>query len=190
MRELKDLVKDNEQVWIYCENESLQSKFLNQAETEGFMALNGQKPTELFHHQLYGINSDMTMGYLAIMIWCLSFPKDGSVDPHLRVNYEKYISGEEDYICHTPYFKQITIEEFDKISYAVPDADDFNDICTKFNENLTFEEYLAYVYRYLRESHWKYSSEDAFGKVLTEKGRILKHYNAKETIADCATEIA
>ena len=112
MRLLKSLIEENESVWIYCKDEALQIQFLEQAENEGFLALNGQKPTELFHHQLYGINDDMTMGYLAVMIWCMTF-KQG--DTHVRVDYDKYISGDEDYICHESPFKMVEFEEWREI---------------------------------------------------------------------------
>ena len=28
-------------------------------------------------------------------------------DSHFRVNYGKYIAGEDDYICHTPHFSPV-----------------------------------------------------------------------------------
>lgn len=106
MRQLKELLKIKDRAWIYCENEELQKQFLAQAEEEGFLALDGECPTKLSLHPLYGIHEDMTMGYLSIMIWHLSFPENGA-DPYFRVDYKKYISGEEDYICHTPQFKPL-----------------------------------------------------------------------------------
>lgn len=112
MRTLKALVEENENVWIYCKDEPLQVRFLEQLEEEGFLALNGQKPTELFHHQLYGINDDMTMGYLAVMIWWMTFKDE---DTHIRVDYEKYISGEEDYFCHTPHLEKVGQTEWKKL---------------------------------------------------------------------------
>lgn len=96
MRLLKRLIEDNDNVWIYCKNEDLANKFLLQCDEEGFLALNGMKPTELFRHELYGISSDMTIGYLAGMIWSLTLQDDQ--DDHVRIDYEKYISNEEDYI--------------------------------------------------------------------------------------------
>jgi len=106
MRQLKELLKNNDRVWIYCEDKALQLQFLSQAEEEGFHALNGDLPTQLSPHPLYGIHDDMTMGYLSIMIWCLSFPENGA-DPYFRVDYKRFISGEDDYVCHTPHFKPV-----------------------------------------------------------------------------------
>lgn len=94
MRQLVDLFKLSSDIWIYCDCENSQVKFLKQAQNEGFIALNGQKPTDLFRHKLYGISDDMTMGYLASMIWSLTFREN---DNHIRVDYRKYLSGEEAY---------------------------------------------------------------------------------------------
>ena len=99
MRLLKDLFQNNLTVWIYCENETLQKQFLTQAEKEGFHAINGQNPTDLFLHKLYGINDNMTIGYLSAMIWNLTL-KNGD-DNHLRVDYGKYIAAEEDFFYHS-----------------------------------------------------------------------------------------
>ena len=102
MRSLKLLVEENETIWFFCRNEELANKFLVQCEEEGFIALCGMKPTELFRHHLYGISGDMTMGYLAGMIWSLTFR--GENDDHVRIDYEKFCSDEEDFTYHRPDF--------------------------------------------------------------------------------------
>ena len=99
MRVLKDLFQKSSTIWFFCENEDLQVEFLNQAETEGFRTMDNQHPTSLFHHKLYGINDNMTMGYLSAMIWNLTLKNDN--DTHIRVDYGKYISDEEDYFYHS-----------------------------------------------------------------------------------------
>ncbi len=96
MRLLKDLLKSDSTVWICCESDDSKERFLHQAEEEGFIALSGIKPTELFHHRLYGISDDMTMGYLSNMIWNLTFRSVD--DKHVRIDYEKYMVDEEDYV--------------------------------------------------------------------------------------------
>ena len=53
MRTLKQLTDLFSHVWIFCESEELQIKFLEQAESEGFFFFTGESPTKLFHHQLY-----------------------------------------------------------------------------------------------------------------------------------------
>jgi len=98
MRTLKELAIEYGNVWFYCRNEELQIRFLKQLEEEGFLALNGQKPTELFHHTLYGISDDLTMGYLSGMIWCLS--AKNLEDKHIRIDYQKYLEDDEDIFYH------------------------------------------------------------------------------------------
>ena len=93
MRSLKDLIKNDSTVWIYCEDKKLQKLFLFQAETEGFHALDGDKPTELSLHKFYGINDEMTMGYVSGMVW--SKTRETAQDRHIRIDYGKYITGKE-----------------------------------------------------------------------------------------------
>jgi len=109
MRSLQSLFKKGSHVWITCESEDLQKCFLEQAENEGFICLNGQKPTEMIHHRFYGIDQKMSLGYLSAMNWFLSAKHPGHVisvstgeyilDP-VRVDYGKFIAGGEDYIIH------------------------------------------------------------------------------------------
>lgn len=98
MRTLKALIDNNNTIWIYCKDKELAKSFLEQCENEGFLALNGQKPTELFHHSFYGISDDMTMGFLSSMIWSMTL-RNGN-DNHVRIDYEKFISGEDNYFFH------------------------------------------------------------------------------------------
>ncbi len=93
MRLLKDLIDQYHDVWIRCEDEYLQKLFLLQAECEGFKTLNGQKPSELACQELYGISDDMTIGYLSHMVWSLT--KDAATDVHVRIDFGKYVEGNE-----------------------------------------------------------------------------------------------
>ncbi|MBQ7605984.1 MAG: hypothetical protein IJU59_05825 [Firmicutes bacterium] len=106
MRSLKSLVENKDQVWLYCGTLELQKSFLEQAEKEGFSALNGQKPTELFPSKFYGISRDMTMGYVSAMCWVMSDKKPGHVIAvpsgervtPVKVDYGEYVSGASDYM--------------------------------------------------------------------------------------------
>ncbi len=90
---IKGLVEKYHDVWIRCDDIQLQKLFLLQAECEGFLTVNGQKPTELECHELYGISDDMTLGYLSSMIWGLT--GKNSNDKHVRIDFGKYIAGLE-----------------------------------------------------------------------------------------------
>ncbi len=100
MNTLKALVEKNHVVWIYCRTKELSKQFLRQCEDEGFLALNGQKPTELGLNDLFGINHNMTMGYLMRM--CCALGDSGAaidvgtgenVSRPVRIDYEKYLEG-------------------------------------------------------------------------------------------------
>ena len=100
MRTLKSLIEKNMKVWFYCGTEDLQKKFLEQAEEEGFATMRGEDPISLSLQRLYGINSEGTMGYISHFIWYLSFQTGGN--NILHIDYARFISEEEDFICHTP----------------------------------------------------------------------------------------
>ena len=188
MRLLKDLIQNNSTVWIYCESEALQKHFLRQAENEGFHTVNGQKPTELFHHQLYGVCNDMSVGYLATMIWCLTFQCGNDI--HLRINYGKYISNEKDYICHSTKLKKVGFSDWNQIAYSNGlNSKDFSKLCDDFIEGQSFEEYNAFIYRFLLESSWHYKPEHAVEIMQNEDYYIVECYINRESVSSCATEI-
>ncbi len=187
MHLLKNLIENNSTIWVYCESEDSQKEFLKQAEDEGFLALNGQKPTELYHQYLYGINDDMTMGYLSNMIWCLTFQAGN--DKHVRIDYKKYISGREDYICHSTRLKRVSFSEWNKLSYITINSTEFDKQCCTFIEGQTFEEYQAYIYRFLMESSWHYKPEQAVERIEEESDYISKCYNEKVPVSECAVEV-
>ena len=107
MRTLKSLIKKNKKVWFYCGTEDLQKEFLEQTEKEGFVTMRGEKPSTLSLQRLYGINNEGTMGYISNFIWYLSF-QTGSSDI-LHIDYDRYISGENDYISHAPKMQPVEI---------------------------------------------------------------------------------
>lgn len=188
MRLLKDLIQNASTVWIYCESEALQKHFLKQAETEGFRAINGQKPTELFKHQLYGINDDMTVGYLSAMIWSLTF-QTGS-DEHIRIDYGKYISDCDNFYCDSVKLKKVNYSDWNLIAYSNGlDTLSFEKLCSSFIEGQSFEEYSAYVYRSLIESSWNYSPDKAVERMQDEDYYIVECYINKISASACASEV-
>lgn len=188
MRLLKELITHNSTVWVYCENEALQKHFLKQAEIEGFHAINGQKPTELFHHQLYGINDDMTVGYLAVMIWTLTFQT--GKDEKVRIDYGKYISDDEDYCCHSTHLKRVDYSDWNYIAYSNElDSSGFAKLCDSFVEGQSFEDYNAFIYRSLIESSWHYSPDKAVERMRDEDYFIVECFIKKVPVSDCAAEI-
>lgn len=188
MNKLSDLLLVNDVVWIFCRNKDLAEGFLKQCETEGFCTLNGQKPTELSLNRFYGIFDDFTMGYLANMIWHLTLKNED--DDHVRIDYEKFISDEEDYICRTTSEKKFDYDDLKRIAYLNGmNHTDFYKACGKFIEGQTFEEYNAYIYRYLIESDWRYSTEQAITRMEWEAWFIAQCYTNKIPVSRCAVEV-
>ena len=61
------------------------------------MGLDGHtRPTEFPFCKHYGLNDDMTMGYVFGMAWYYAL----KVRNHLVIDYGKYARGEEDYVLH------------------------------------------------------------------------------------------
>ena len=167
MRLLKSLIENNEVVWVYCRSKKLAEDFLEQCESEGFYTLNHGKPTELFHHKFYGLFNNLTMGYLSNMIWHLTFQTDH--DEHVRIDYEKYISAAEDYICHKTNYDRFDYSDWTQLAYSNGlSHNSFYELCAQYVEGQSFEEYCAYVYRYVMESSWHYTPEQAAKRIEWE----------------------
>ncbi len=109
MRTLKELFERTGEhwIWIYCPEKAHQRRFLQQAEEEGFLAVSGMRPTELGCNELYGIDDEsMTMGYVSRMCWFL--PLEYGKTGLLRIDFQKYISGEADYRWDYEEYKERT----------------------------------------------------------------------------------
>ena len=112
MRTLRSLMEQCDVVWFCCDTKELQKQFLQQCEDEGFLSITGDKPTELGYNRLYGISNN-SVGYLMSMCWALGY-RGAAIDivsgKHVknpvRVDYGKYIIGEEDFLYHYPNSKK------------------------------------------------------------------------------------
>ena len=180
MRTLKNLVLEHQEVYIYCGSERSQESFLKQICEEGFMTLNGQKPTELMHQKYYGIRDDMTAGYVSNMCWSLS-ARTGISDPHFRIDYDRYISGEDDFIRHTLYVTDDSIKTFHNLSHRM---DNFDDVRSLPAERFTYTEYNAYIYRELTDFLWHDSPESAI-KLISREQNIIRDCYYKNISASC-----
>ena len=189
MRTLKSLIENNTDVWIFCRSESLQRFFLWQAENEGFMAINGQNPSTLGHQKLYGINNAMEVGYLSAMIWVLSSKADSNENTTTRIDYERYLAGENEYFYHGRLDDVPDRSLWDKLAYTYTDSYEFQSLCDAFIENQSYEDYKAYIYRWLIESTWHYSPKSAFAIVLDNADFIARSYAGKVSVSDCAIDV-
>ena len=103
-RTLENLVKKKGEVWLYLESEELTSTFLQQAMDEDFRWSNGKKIEITDGGYLFGVHTDKTIARLSMYIWCISFQCHGKIPgTKPRIDYEKYVNGDEDYFCHEPH---------------------------------------------------------------------------------------
>jgi hypothetical protein len=99
MRTLKELAEKEGTVWVYLDSRKVGKDFLRQARSEGFRCRG------MTWDHLMAIHSDLSVWYLPIFIWYRSYCGQVGGTP-LRIDYEKYRSGEADYLCHTSHFRQ------------------------------------------------------------------------------------
>ena len=74
MRTIREMLGNDEKVWIYINGEDTWKMFVNMAVTEGFHF--GELPAEkwAFGHAV-AVHSNGKMGHLPLFVWCLSFQK-------------------------------------------------------------------------------------------------------------------
>lgn len=104
MRTLKQLVEKEGRVWVYLTNEKVGKDFLWQAEKEGFLCSDGSALHRMSWFYVMALQSDRTVCYVSLFNWTFSFAGKVQGTP-LRVDYEKYAAGDEDYLCHSSHFK-------------------------------------------------------------------------------------
>ena len=95
MRTIKSLASNEKKVYIYLRNTAIQLRFMSDAEREGITYGDGTKPTERSVDDIMALRPDGTICFLG---WagrvCYHYVKNTSI----RVDYEKYIDGADDYI--------------------------------------------------------------------------------------------
>ena len=103
MRKIKDLLEQNERVWIYLKSDQETRDFMRDAKAEGFRWLNGDEiPAEDRGH-IIGIQKDLRIGHVSMYIWGMAFQCDRSgAHTPMRVDYGLYRAGEENFVCQRP----------------------------------------------------------------------------------------
>ena len=102
MRSIRDLLKNDEKVWVYLDSSETWEKFVRMAVDEGFSF--GKLPADEWKSgYIAAVHSNGSMGHLPLFIWCMSFAKDM---PSVRkADFKRYIEGEEEYSCESSHFK-------------------------------------------------------------------------------------
>ena len=101
MRNVTELSKLNGKVYVYLKDEMIARRFLQDAENEGFTFGDGEKPTARPGNNLYVVNCDWTISHIG---WAghMAFQSAKYVGEQelIRVDYERYLSEEEDFIIN------------------------------------------------------------------------------------------
>lgn len=105
MRTIENLLRENERVWFFLRNDEAETAFAKELTELGACYLNGSKITAQSCSPIMSVHKDLRVAHLMIMIWNASFKE--SFNQHcapelanvLRVDYEKYVNGESDYVC-------------------------------------------------------------------------------------------
>lgn len=99
MNMITELSKMDGRVYVYLRNETIAKKFLLDAEAEGFTFGDGEKPTSKTISDLYVVNRDWSLSYVGF-IGHMAYKSAKTVGELelIRVDYEKYILGFNDFI--------------------------------------------------------------------------------------------
>ena len=96
MRTVKQLLSLEGRVYVCLSDEAVCSRFLRDAESEGFTFGDGVRPTQRTPGDIYALNRDMTLNYVGY-VGHLAFRSAaaGGAEPLVRVDYGKYAAGED-----------------------------------------------------------------------------------------------
>ncbi len=100
-RTIKALVNTGrqEKVYVRLKNDEIGNKFLRQAEDEDFTFGDGLKPTERSYSEIMAVNDDNTVNYVN-SVGRIAYGSGTAFVANkklIRVDFEKYIAGEDDY---------------------------------------------------------------------------------------------
>ena len=95
MRTIKKLINTEKKVYILLKNKAIQYRFMSDAEREGITYGDNVKPTERKVDDIMALQPNGTICFLG---WagrmCYHYNKENV----LRIDYERYIDGAENYI--------------------------------------------------------------------------------------------
>lgn len=97
MRTIREMLGNDEKVWVYLNSEDTWKQFVNMAVAEGFHF--GNLPVEKWSFgYVIAVHSSGDMGHLPLFVWCRSFSSEADSCPR-KVDFLSYVNGEEHYSC-------------------------------------------------------------------------------------------
>ena len=96
MRTIKELISNEKKVYILLKSKAIQYRFMSDAEREGITYGDNVKPTERPVDDIMALQANGTICFLG---WagrvCYHYATQNNI---IRVDYEKYISGDADFM--------------------------------------------------------------------------------------------
>lgn len=100
MRNLTALSKMNGRVYVKLSDSICEQKFMDDAKHEGFTFSNGDSISERHAENIMAVNHDRTINYVGAAGRMAFGSKANTINGEkmIRVDYDKYISGDSDYL--------------------------------------------------------------------------------------------
>lgn len=105
MRNIQELLQDGKKIWFFLKDQETEHRFVEEINQLGARYLNGSPVTAETCSPIMAVHPDLRVAHLMIMIWNASFSPNfqkhysGDVTRIMKVDYAKYINGEDDFIC-------------------------------------------------------------------------------------------
>ena len=98
MRTIKELANSTEKkVYVYLADTETAEQFVKDAMREGYHFGDGAAISSRQQDEFYAVNKDLTVNYLN-SIGRMAF--QSGAENIVRIDYKKYINGNDDYIIH------------------------------------------------------------------------------------------
>ena len=95
MRTIKELIGKEEKVYILLRTKAIRYRFMSDAALEGITYGDGVPATDREADDIMALRPDGTICFLG---WAGHMCYHHSKDTAIRIDYEKYINGAEDYV--------------------------------------------------------------------------------------------
>lgn len=104
-RDISKLLSQYKEVWFWIDEE-YQDRFFNDLIDMKVIFISGDPVTRDAIRHCMGVDNAGTVGYVSNLIWYNTFSNG---NPPVKINYGKYISGEDDYIFSKPNIMPIDV---------------------------------------------------------------------------------
>ena len=104
MSKIKDLLDVHKRIWFYIDNDETGICFMQEVDEMGGKFVDGSAIKSHSCGKIMAFGCDNTVAYVSLMIWCMSFSEEHK-NEILKIDYGKYIRGENNFILHSCNFK-------------------------------------------------------------------------------------